>query len=122
MQSAYEAFQEGKPAPAVGNPHAAVVALERARDLEPDKASVRETLARAYFRSGRLPAAAAEEFDAGGRDRAGQRLRALRSRAVPAAPAATDSAPAGTSSSRWRCARQRRLPRRARARRRAEPT
>ena len=43
------------------NPHAAVVALERARELEPDKGSVRETLARAYFRTGRFPAAR-EEF------------------------------------------------------------
>ena len=37
------------------NPHAAVIALERARDLEPDKGSVRETLARAYFRTRPLP-------------------------------------------------------------------
>jgi Flp pilus assembly protein TadD len=37
-----------------------VVVLERARDLEPDKSSVRETLARAYFRTGRFSAAAAE--------------------------------------------------------------
>jgi hypothetical protein len=49
MQSAYDAydaFQEGNRLLATQNPHAAVVALERARDLEPDKASVRETLAR----------------------------------------------------------------------------
>ena len=43
-----------------GNAHAAVVALERARELEPEKGSVRETLARAYFRSGRFAAAEAE--------------------------------------------------------------
>ena len=42
------------------DPHAAAVALERARDLEPDKGSIRETLGRAYFRSGRFPAAATE--------------------------------------------------------------
>src|SRR6478736_5776621 len=60
MQSAYDAFQEGNRLLASENPHAAVIALERARDLEPDKASVRETLARAYFRSGRFAAAAAE--------------------------------------------------------------
>ena len=49
MQSAYDAFQEGNRLLATQNPHAAVIALERARDLEPDKASVRETLARAYY-------------------------------------------------------------------------
>ena len=61
MESAYDAFQEGTRLLASENPHAAVLALERARDLEPDKASVRETLARAYFRIGRFPAAG-EEF------------------------------------------------------------
>jgi Flp pilus assembly protein TadD len=61
VESAYEAFQEGTRLLESENPHAAVVALERARDLEPDKASVRETLARAYFRTGRFPAAC-EEF------------------------------------------------------------
>ena len=60
MESAYEAFQEGTRLLESENPHAAVVALERARDLEPDKASVREALARAYFRTGRIPAASAE--------------------------------------------------------------
>jgi len=57
MEFAYDAYQEGTRLLESENPHAAVVALERARDLEPDKASVRETLARAYFRSGRFPAA-----------------------------------------------------------------
>ena len=50
----------GPPAPRVGNAHAAVVALERARALEPDKGSVRETLGRAYFRTGRFADAEAE--------------------------------------------------------------
>jgi Flp pilus assembly protein TadD len=58
---AYDAYNDGRDLLASGNTHAAVVALERARTLEPDKASVRETLARAYYRSGRY-AAAAEEF------------------------------------------------------------
>ena len=57
MESAYDAFQEGSRLLASENWHAAVVALERARDLEPDKGSVRETLARAYYRTGRIPAA-----------------------------------------------------------------
>ena len=51
---AYVAFQEGSRLLADGNVHAAVVALERARRLEPEKGSVRETLARAYYRSGRF--------------------------------------------------------------------
>jgi len=51
---AYIAFQDGTRLLAGGNVHAAVVALERARRLEPEKGSVRETLARAYYRSGRF--------------------------------------------------------------------
>jgi Flp pilus assembly protein TadD len=58
--SAYAAFRDGDELLASGNPHAAVVALERARELEPGKASVRETLARAYYQSSRYDAAAAE--------------------------------------------------------------
>ena len=62
MKSAYESFQEGSRLLAAENPHAAVVLLEHARDLEPDKGSVRETLARAYFRTGRF-SASREEFE-----------------------------------------------------------
>ena len=58
--SAYVAFRDGDELLASGNPHAAVVPLERARDLEPGQASVRETLARAYYQSSRFEAAAAE--------------------------------------------------------------
>jgi tetratricopeptide (TPR) repeat protein len=57
---AYESFRDGCDLLDSGNPHAAVVALERARELEPSKASVRETLARAYYRTARYEAAAAE--------------------------------------------------------------
>ncbi len=57
---AYARFQEGSRLLDSGNTHAAVVALERARDLEPEKGSIREALARAYFRSGRIAAARAE--------------------------------------------------------------
>jgi Flp pilus assembly protein TadD len=62
MESAYDAYQEGNRLLASQNPHAAAIALERARDLEPDKASVRETLARAYYGSGHITRAA-EEFE-----------------------------------------------------------
>jgi Flp pilus assembly protein TadD len=57
---AYARFQEGSRLLDSGNTHAAVVALERARDLEPDKGSIREALARAYFRSQRVEAARVE--------------------------------------------------------------
>jgi Tfp pilus assembly protein PilF len=58
---AYVAFQEGNRLLDTGNAHAAALALERARALEPEKGSIRETLARAYFRTGRF-AAAEDEF------------------------------------------------------------
>jgi Flp pilus assembly protein TadD len=60
---AYTAFSEGMRLLADGNVHAAVIALEQARDLEPAKGSVREALARAYFKTGRF-AAAEQEFHA----------------------------------------------------------
>jgi Flp pilus assembly protein TadD len=57
---AYSRFQEGSRLLDSGNAHAAVVALERARDLEPEKGSIREALARAYFRSQRVDQARVE--------------------------------------------------------------
>lgn len=57
---AYARFQEGSRLLESGNAHAAVVALERARELEPEKGSIREALARAYYRSQRVDAARAE--------------------------------------------------------------
>lgn len=60
IQSAYEAYQEGSRLLDSASAHAAVVALERARALEPDKGSIRETLGRAYFHTGRFGAAGAE--------------------------------------------------------------
>ena len=59
-KTAYEAFQEGKRLLAAASAHAAVVPLEYARDLEPNQGSIRETLGRAYFRTGRFGAARAE--------------------------------------------------------------
>src|SRR5256885_8412110 len=60
-RDAYAAFQEGTGLLAGNNAHAAVIALERARTLEPEKGSVREALGRAYYRTGKF-AAAEEEF------------------------------------------------------------
>lgn len=59
---AYTRFREGSRLLESGNTHAAIVSLERARDLEPEKGSIREALARAYFRSGRIQRAR-EEFE-----------------------------------------------------------
>lgn len=58
---AYARFQEGSRLLEGGSVHAAVISLERARELEPDKGSIREALARAYFRSGQINSAQ-EEF------------------------------------------------------------
>jgi len=60
--SAYELFRKGSELLDRGDFMAAAIPLERARDLEPDKSSVREALGRAYFRSGRFEQAA-EEFE-----------------------------------------------------------
>jgi tetratricopeptide (TPR) repeat protein len=62
-EAAYAAFQEGSRLLETANPHAAAVALERARDLEPEQGSIREALGRAYFRSGRFERAR-QEFEA----------------------------------------------------------
>lgn len=60
QRDAYVAFQEGTRLLAADNAHAAVIALERARTLEPAKGSIREALARAYYRTGRYDAAEQE--------------------------------------------------------------
>lgn len=54
---AYQAFQDGAALLERGDAHAAAVALERARSLEPEQGSIREALGRAYFRAGRFDAA-----------------------------------------------------------------
>jgi Flp pilus assembly protein TadD len=59
-RDAYAAFQEGMRLLDGDNAHAAVIPLERARDLEPQQGSVREALARAYFRTGRFSKAERE--------------------------------------------------------------
>jgi Flp pilus assembly protein TadD len=59
---AYSRFREGSRLLETGNAHAAIIPLERARELEPEKGSIREALARAYFRSGRIDSAR-EEFE-----------------------------------------------------------
>jgi len=56
----YDLYQRGTALLEGGDFHAAAVPLARARDLEPDKTSIREALGRALFRSQRYREAAAE--------------------------------------------------------------
>ena len=60
MESAYDLYRRGQELLENGDYAAAAVPLSRARDLEPDKASIREELGRALFRSQRYREAAAE--------------------------------------------------------------
>jgi Flp pilus assembly protein TadD len=59
----YELFQKGTALLDSGDFAAAAIPLEQARELEPNKTSIREALGRAYFRSARF-GEAAEEFAA----------------------------------------------------------
>jgi Flp pilus assembly protein TadD len=63
MADAYELFRRGTTLLEQGDHHAAIVPLTRARDLEPDKDSIREALGRALFHARRYEAAR-EEFEA----------------------------------------------------------
>jgi Flp pilus assembly protein TadD len=60
MESTYDLFRRGTALLEQGDFHAAVVPLARARDKEPDKASIREALGRALFRAQRYEQAVAE--------------------------------------------------------------
>jgi Flp pilus assembly protein TadD len=60
MDSVYELFRNGTRLLEDGDFHAAAVPLARARDLEPDKMSIREALGRALFRAARYREAAVE--------------------------------------------------------------
>ena len=63
MDSVYELYRRGCDLLGHGDYQAAIVPLTRARELEPDKASIREALGRALFHSQRYHEAA-EEFRA----------------------------------------------------------
>jgi tetratricopeptide (TPR) repeat protein len=60
VSDVYDLFQRGTELLEAGDFYAATVPLARARDLDPDKASIREALGRAYFRSAQYAEAAAE--------------------------------------------------------------
>jgi Flp pilus assembly protein TadD len=60
MSEAYDLFQLGRSQLRQGMAAQATVSLEKAKRLEPDKASIREALGIAYFRITRWEAAEAE--------------------------------------------------------------
>ena len=60
MTDAYDYFQQGRAHLKEGMPAQATVALEKAKKLEPHKASIREALGIAYFRIQRWQEAEAE--------------------------------------------------------------
>lgn len=62
-EDVYDLYQRGNALLSSGDFAAAAVPLRRARELEPDKASIREALGRALFHSQRYREAA-DEFDA----------------------------------------------------------
>jgi tetratricopeptide (TPR) repeat protein len=61
QQDVYALVLRGRSLLAQGHPHQAVMFLERANELEPEKTSIREMLARALYLCGRK-ARAGEEF------------------------------------------------------------
>ncbi|MHB1538015.1 MAG: tetratricopeptide repeat protein [Solirubrobacteraceae bacterium] len=63
MDSAYDLYVRGCDLLDHGDYQAAIVPLSKARDLEPGKTSIRETLGRALFHAQRYERAA-EEFEA----------------------------------------------------------
>lgn len=60
QETAYELFTRGSRLLRQGHPHQAALLLSRAKLLEPEKASIREALGRAWFMSGRVRRARAE--------------------------------------------------------------
>src|SRR4051812_49095791 len=60
MDDVYDLYTRGMGLLQDGDFHAAVVPLSKARDLEPDKTSIREALGRAYFRSSHFEEARVE--------------------------------------------------------------
>lgn len=63
MDSVYDLYTRGCDLLGHGDYQAAIVPLTKARDLEPSKTSIRETLGRALFHAQRYEGAA-EEFEA----------------------------------------------------------
>lgn len=60
MESVYDLYRRGCDLLDHGDYQAAIIPLSKARDLEPEKASIRETLGRALFHAQHYEGAAAE--------------------------------------------------------------
>jgi tetratricopeptide (TPR) repeat protein len=60
MESVYDLYQRGCELLEHGDHQAAIVSLSKARDLDPDKDSIREALGRALFHAQRYESAASE--------------------------------------------------------------
>jgi Flp pilus assembly protein TadD len=60
MDDVYDLFRRGTELLEAGDSHQATVPLSRARDLDPDKTSIREALGRALFGAQRYEQAAVE--------------------------------------------------------------
>lgn len=60
MDDVYDLFRRGTELLEAGHNHQAMIPLQRARDLQPDKSSIREALGRAYFHAQHYEQAAAE--------------------------------------------------------------
>jgi len=60
MDDVYDLYQRGMALLEDGHFHQATIPLSKARDLEPDKTSIREALGRAYFRSSNFEEARVE--------------------------------------------------------------
>ena len=60
MDDVYDLYQRGMALLEDGHFHQAIIPLAKARDLDPEKTSIREALGRAYFRSGAYEPARAE--------------------------------------------------------------
>ncbi len=60
MEDVYDLFRRGTELLEAGHNHQAAIPLARARDLDPDKTSIREALGRALFHTQRYEQAAAE--------------------------------------------------------------
>jgi Flp pilus assembly protein TadD len=63
MDDVYELYRRGSELLEAGHHHQAAIPLARARDLAPDKTSIREALGRALFHAQRYELAA-QEFEA----------------------------------------------------------
>jgi Flp pilus assembly protein TadD len=60
MAELYDLYQRGTALLAAGDFNAATIPLAKARDLDPEKTSIREALGRAYFRSSNFEEARVE--------------------------------------------------------------